>query len=64
MFQAIMNWPFMQPIAQAMQGNDQIFSWTVGVVLFLWVIVILWTMKDIGARTNNVFVQIICILLV
>lgn len=60
----MMNWPWIQPIAQALQGNTQIFSWGVGIVLFLWVIFILWTMKDISARSNSVLVQILCILLV
>lgn len=60
----MMNWPFIQPIAQAMQGNNQAFTWGIGIVLFLWVIAILWTMKDISARSNNVFVQVVCILLV
>ena len=35
-----------------------------GIVLFIRVIAILRTMKDISARTNKIFVQIICIVLV
>ena len=56
--------PFVQEIMQGLQSNNQAFTRSVGVALFLWVIAILWTMKDIAARTKNIWIQILCILLV
>ena len=64
MFESLMQVPLFQQIGQVLQGNTESFNIRVWVALFVWVIAILWTMKDIGARTNNVFIQILCILLV
>lgn len=64
MFENLTQIPIIQQTISAVQGNGEAFSWGVGLILFLRVIAILWTMKDIGARTSNVRVQILCILLV
>lgn len=64
MFDSIMSVPLFQQIAQALNASNDVFTRWVGVALFLRVITILRTMKDIGARTHNVFVQILSILLV
>lgn len=64
MFDTIMQVPLFQQIGQLMQGNADAFNRGVGLALFIWIIAILRTMKDIGARSNNVLVQILCILLV
>lgn len=61
------NWmqiPFVRDVISLLQGNADAFNRTIALVLFVRVIVILWTMKDIGARTHSVWVQILCILLV
>lgn len=64
MFESLMSIPFIQQTAEVLQGNGEAFTRGVGLVLFIRVVAILRTMKDIGARTNNLFVQILCILLV
>ena len=64
MFDSLMQVPLFQQIAAALQGDTDAFTWGVGLALFLWVVAILRTMKDIASRTNNVFVQVLCILLV
>lgn len=64
MFWNLMQVPLFQQIAQAMQGNPDSFTWSVGIALFIWIVVILWTMKDIGARTTSVWAQVFSILLV
>lgn len=64
MWSSIMQWPIMQQIAQWLEQNNPVFSRVVGIILFVWVVAILWTMKDIAARSNSVLVQVLCILLV
>ncbi len=64
MFTGIMENPFIGQIMQGLQGNNDAFSWGIGIALFIRVVAILRTMKDSGARTNSVWVQILCILLV
>lgn len=64
MFESLMQIPFFQQMGQFMQGNADAFNWGIGVVLFIRVVAILWTMKDITARSYNIGVQILCILLV
>ena len=43
---------------------ENIYSAIVIVFIFLWIITIIWTSKDISARTNSTLLQIISILLV
>lgn len=64
MFDNLMQLPFLQQLSAALQGDSDAFTWSIGLILFLRVIAILRTMKDISARTNSVRVQILCILLV
>ena len=64
MFESLMQVPLFQQMGQLMQGNADAFNRGVGVALFIWVIAILRTMKDITARTHSIGVQILCILLV
>lgn len=64
MFNDLMQTPFVQQIMQGLQGNNDTFSRGIGIAIFIWVVAILRTMKDSGARTNSIGVQILAILLV
>ncbi len=64
MLENLMQIPFAEQIVSVFQGNTDAFTWSIGLILFIWVVAILWTMKDIGARTHSVWIQILCILLV
>ena len=39
-------------------------SWWIYFLIFIWIIVIIWTFKDITARTNSLWLQVVWILLV
>ncbi len=43
---------------------DYFISTIVWIIVFIWIWAILWTTKDISNRTNNIFLQILSIILV
>jgi TM2 domain-containing membrane protein YozV/RNA polymerase subunit RPABC4/transcription elongation factor Spt4 len=55
---------------QSFLGNVQsdglatIIMWIIFVFLFLWIVGIIWVCKDVNARTNSLFFQIVSILFV